>query len=239
MVPAPLRSSRMPDRIVVDRRRDESGEQGGLGQGDLERLLAEVRLGRGLDPVRAVAEVHRVQVPGEDPVLTQTLLELPREIRLADLAPDRLLVPDVELLDELLRDRRAALDHLAGRGVDVRGSQQRAQVEAGVIVEALVLDRDHRVADHVGDLRGTDEHPVLPGVQGGDQRTVGRVDERRLRERVRVLTCLPQGGEIAGRNREGEHEQADHEGPRASGHGSTILPRVEPSHLPRVEPSHC
>ena len=60
--------------------------------------------------VRAVPEVDRVQVRGEDLVLRPLLLELPRERRLLQLARDRALSTPVScVLDELLRDRRAAL----------------------------------------------------------------------------------------------------------------------------------
>jgi hypothetical protein len=230
VVTTTLGPSRMTDRVVVDRRGDQAGERSRLRQGELERLDPEVGLRSSQDPVRAVAEVHGVEVPGQDPVLAQPLLELPREVCLTDLAPDRQFVTDVELLHELLGDRRAALDDLASGGVSVGGSQQRPHVQPRVIVEALILDRDHRVAHDIGDLPRADDHPVLARVQRGDQRPVGRVDEGGLREGVRVLARLVERGEVARGCCEGEHEHADQEGPRARGHGFTILPRVEASH---------
>ena len=150
-VATPLRAVRMRDGVVVHRRLDQTGEQRGVRERELERRHVEVRLGRGLDAVRAVAEVHGVQVLRQDPILGEPLFELPCEVGLADLAADRLLLADVDLLHELLRDRRAALDDLAGRGVDVCRAQERPQVDPLVVVEALVLDRDDRVADDIGD----------------------------------------------------------------------------------------
>jgi hypothetical protein len=150
-VAAPLGAVGVRHRVVVDRRGDETGEQRGLIQSEIEGWLVEVRLGRGLDPVRTVAEVHRVQVLREDPVFAEPVFELPSQIRLADLASDGLLLTDVHVLHELLGDRGATLDDLAGRRVHVCGPEQRAQIDAVVVVEALVLDRDDGVSDDVRD----------------------------------------------------------------------------------------
>jgi hypothetical protein len=103
---------------------------------------------RGLaDPVRAVPEVDRVQVRGQDPVLVVAvpLFELPRERRLLELARDRAVVRHVGVLDELLRDRRAALDDGLVLDVCEQRAADRVQVDAVVLVEALVLDRDDRL----------------------------------------------------------------------------------------------
>jgi hypothetical protein len=67
--------------------------------------MPEVRDRRLVDAVGAVPEVDRVQVRSQDLLLRPLLLELPRKRRLAQLAADRALVPDVGVLDELLRDR--------------------------------------------------------------------------------------------------------------------------------------
>jgi hypothetical protein len=48
---------------------------------------------------------------------------------------------------------------------------------------ALVLDGHHRVLDALGDLPDGDGDPVLLGVEGGDQATVGVVDLRGLGQR--------------------------------------------------------
>ena len=105
-----LRSARMLGRVVQRRVRRQSGEQRRLRQRQALGALAEVRPGGLLDPVGAVSEIDRVQVREQDPIFRPALLELPGERRLAHLAGDRPLVPDVGVLDELLRDRRPAFD---------------------------------------------------------------------------------------------------------------------------------
>src|SRR5205823_10050881 len=113
------------------------------------RMLGEVGLRRGLDAVRVVAVVDGVQVLVEDARLRPLARELDREARLLHLAPEGALVADVELADELLRDRRAALDHLAGTDVLPRGAGDALVVDAAMLVETPVLDRDRR-ARHPG-----------------------------------------------------------------------------------------
>ena len=145
-VVAPLRgSARMLRRVVERRVGGQPGEQCGLGQREAAGALAEVRPRRLLDAVGAVAEVDRVQVGEEDPVLRPRLLELPGERRLAHLARDRLLVADVGVLDELLRDRRATLDDALGADVLHERAHDAARVDAVVLVEPAILDRDDRL----------------------------------------------------------------------------------------------
>jgi hypothetical protein len=108
---------RVRDRVVARRVGRDPGEERGLGEGELRGAVAEVRQRGLLDAVRAVAEVDGVQVGGDDPVLVVLLLELPGERRLLDLAADRAVVPDHRVLDELLRDRRAALHDALVRDV--------------------------------------------------------------------------------------------------------------------------
>ena len=84
----------------------------------LVRLL-EVEPRRRLDAVGAVARVHLVAVDREDLFLGVALLDLDREDGLADLALERLLVGEAELLlevaRELLRQRAGALRARAAR----------------------------------------------------------------------------------------------------------------------------
>ena len=90
-------------------------------------------------------EVDRVQIGGQDLILRPLLLELPRERRLEELAADRLLAGQVGVLDELLGDRRAALHRTVVRDVGPERARHAADVDAAVLVEALVLDGDDRV----------------------------------------------------------------------------------------------
>ncbi len=152
-------------------------------------MLAEVRLRGGLDPVGAVPEVDGVEVGLEDLVLAELLLELHREQRLADLLRDRTLREDiglhavgigrvgtgVDVLHELLGERRGALHRAALHDVGVGGTQDAADVDPGVVVEVVVLGGDHGV-DHVRrDLRQ------------GHQRAIDRPVQRREQMPVAVI----------------------------------------------------
>ena len=55
--------------------------------------------------------------------------------------------PDVHVPDELLADRRAALDDLPGADVGPERTQDADVVDAAVLVEALVLDRHGRLRE--------------------------------------------------------------------------------------------
>ena len=65
------------------------------------------------------------------------------------------------VLDELLLDRRRALQVAFVLDVLDEGACDPADVDAAVGPEALVLDRDHRVLDDRWDLRGRDDYTVL------------------------------------------------------------------------------
>ncbi len=156
----------------------------------------------GLDPVGAVAEVDRVQVVAEDPVLRPPARELVGERRLAQLLEDGALVLGGELdLHVLLRDGGRALDGAALGRVLEGGAQDAAHVDAGVRPEAAILDRDHRLLHHRGDLllRQVDA-PVIAG-ERPDLVAALVEQDRRLRRRVQRLELREVRGEC--------HEQAE------------------------------
>ena len=152
----------MLHRVVERRARGDPGQQRRLRERQLRGALAvEVRARRLEDPVRAVPEVDRVEVGGEDPVLRPALGQLPGERRLAHLAGDRLVVAAVRVLDVLLRDRRAALDHRLVADVLPRSAQDPADVDPVVLEEPLVLDGDDRLLHDRRDLVGAHEDAAL------------------------------------------------------------------------------
>jgi hypothetical protein len=210
--------------VEVVRRGDRAGEGRGLRERQVLRVLVEELAGSRLHAVGPLAEVDRVQVPREDLLLRELLLELPCERRLVDLAPERPLVADVEVLHELLGDRRAALDDAAGSQVDVCGSKQRPAIDPVVVPEALVLDRDGRILDRLRHLRVRQDDAILAGVQFRDEGAVGGVQERGLRQhaglRVLELRKAARGGGD-GHDEEAERGRAPHlHGP------SMILPGI-------------
>ena len=168
----------MGDRVVEVRVLGDRREQRRLGRVDVFARVPEVDAAGLLDAVGAVAEVDRVQVGGQDPVLRPDLLELPGERRLAQLARDRRGVAVVGVLDELLGDRRAALDGAAVGDVGPERAQDAAQVDPAVLVEALVLDRDDRVLDPGRDVGRGDDRPA-PASRAGSRGSSGRRSRRR------------------------------------------------------------
>ena len=105
-----------------------------------------------------------------------------------------------------------------------------------MLVEALVLDRDHRVLDVRRDLCVGVDDPVLGTAEDRDLRSVGRV-ERRVDRRAELRLGLELGELVGDRHdhpedgrHEGERRQAQHRyrnrhprdarDPRAQAHGS-------------------
>mgnify|MGYP000916171738 CR=1 FL=1 len=100
-----------------------------------------------LDAVAAVPEVDVVQVELEDLVLGELLLEPAREERLPDLALVGALGVEEQVLDDLLRDRRAALARAPALEVHEHRAPDAQVVEPLVLVEAGVLGREDRELD--------------------------------------------------------------------------------------------
>ena len=187
------------ERVVLGGRLRQPGDQRRLGQVELRDRLREVGLGGGLDADRGPTVRGpvggRVQVLGEDLRLRVLPLVLLRPGRLADLPLDRLLgVGDVEVADQLLRDRRASLDRGAGLQVLPARAHDRPVVDPAVLVEVLVLDRHRGVLEHPGDLFGGHRVPdrvrldvaQALAVGGEHHRVAARLDRLQLVERWRV-----------------------------------------------------
>ena len=140
-------------RVVERRAADDRGEEGALGGGQLRDVLVEVGLRRGLDAVRAAAVVDGVEVVLEDLVLGLLLVDLERDEDLAGLARQRAVGGEEVVLDVLLGDRRAALGRLAALDRHPDRPRDAGRRDAVVLVEVLVLRREHRLLHVVGHLR--------------------------------------------------------------------------------------
>ena len=155
------------DRVVRRRRLEHRREQGGVGGIEILGRRAEVVLGGALDAVRVVSEVDGVEIRGKDLVLRPALLKLPRERRLAHLALHRLRARQVRVLDELLRDGAGTLVRTGREAIEERAGDA-VQVDAVVLIEALVLDRDDGILHHLRDAVTLDDHARLVGTENGD-----------------------------------------------------------------------
>ncbi len=164
-------------RVVRRRRLGQPGQHRGFGQGDVLHVLAEVDLLGAGKAVGALAEVDLVHVQLEDLVLRQAGLDLVGQQHLVDLARIRLLAGEEEVARHLHGDGRGALRQAA-----VQVGQPRAQhadeVDAAVLIEAVVLDGEHGALHHVGHLRDRHEAAALLA-EFADQDVVGGVDPQR------------------------------------------------------------
>ena len=149
--------------------------------------------------------------------LLHRVLELPGEHGLADLALVGALVADVGVLDVLLGDGRAALDHAAGAQVLHHGARDAEVVDAVVLVEALVLHGHRGLLHDVGDLVARDEHAVLAAVQFGDEDLAGAVVDGGV-DGQRVPLQVVERREVAGEGVDGAggYREAGDEGEQQS-----------------------
>ncbi len=155
-----LLAGRAGDRpVVLVRRLEEGGQVGALLDGQVLGVDAVVGLGGGLDAVGAATVVAGVDVAGEDVVLGLLPVQLQGDDQFLQLARDRLVLGQVVVLDVLLGDRRTALRALAGQGVE-HAARGALEVDAGVLVERLVLGGDEGALDVLGDLGEVDDLAV-------------------------------------------------------------------------------
>ncbi len=181
LVAPPERSLRVEDRVVLGGRLRQPGQHRLLRQVELPDRLGEVDLRGGADADRGGAFDRPVggdvEVLAEDLLAGVALGVLDRQLRLDDLALEGpLRVADAEVADELLGDRRAALDGLAGFEVLQLGPGDPLQVDAAVLVEALVLDRDRRQLQLLGNAPDRDRCARFVGIDQAELAAVGGVD---------------------------------------------------------------
>ena len=186
-----LRPSRLgvvgpAERVVGRRRLGQAGEQGRLVEREILRVHAEVRLGRGVDPVRLLPEVDVVQVRREDAVLAPLLVELNREARLGELSAERLLRREVEVAYELLLDRGRPLRDPARGDVALQRAHDPDVVDPVVLVEAPVLGVDDRLAHHGTDPLQRDGSSVAGRAEQPEPRAVARQEDARLGRALRL-----------------------------------------------------
>ena len=180
VVPADPVAFRIADRVAAGRELRGARQGGDLVQGQFGQRLAVVELrGRG-DAVGPVPEEALVEVQLEDLVLAQLALHFQRQQHLGELARVAVLGGQVELAGNLLGDGRAARDALVvGGGQQPDGAGHALVVDAGVLVEPVVLDRDEGLRDVLGDFLDLDR--ITPRLtEQCDQLAVARMDVKRL-----------------------------------------------------------
>ena len=130
---------------VFGRRLEQAGEHRRFGQRQVARRFAEVEIRRRLHAERAAAHVSAVEIELEDLVLGEMGLQPEGEEGLVDLALERALVGEEQVLGELLGERRAALHRAGGAGVDGQRAGGADRVDAPMVIEAAILGGDQRL----------------------------------------------------------------------------------------------
>ena len=160
----------LPGALGIPKRRvgvggaDHPGQRRRLGEIEVRHLLAEVVAGRLADAGdrdrAAPPEVDLVQVGLEDLVLGVAGVEHHGHDRLVRLAPEGALGREVEVLHELLRERRAALLHPPGQRRKER-AEESAHGHAAVAIEVAVLRHEHRVDQRARRVREPDHGAIF------------------------------------------------------------------------------
>ena len=149
-------------RIPVAGGRDDAGEHRRLGHSQVFRVLAEVRLGGGLDAVGAAAEIDGVEIVAQDGVFVLRLRDLDRQYGFLELAHVGGGLAEVIPFRVLLGDGGSALAGALGDVVDQRPCDA-LEIDAAVRVERAVFGGDHGLAHVFRQYGAVDDLTVLLG----------------------------------------------------------------------------
>ena len=217
-------------RGIFRRRLEEAGEHRRFGEVDVAHVLAEIVLRRGRHAERASAHVHPVEIHAEDLLLRQVGLQPDREEGLLDLALERALVREEDVLGELLGDGRAALDDAVRLRIGDHGAEEADEVDAVMLEEAPVLRGDDRLDQRVGQL--VDRHGAL--VDDAPMADLVAVAVEEGHGIVVLGAPVPPGGVEGGqRQRQHQHRSGGAERHRLAGELEDELPR--PAHPEAAE----
>ena len=161
-----LGEPRMMQRVEAIGRADHAGDRRHLADRQVARLLGKVEFGGLPDAVdsllAALPEVDIVDVVFQDLVLGIPALGDVRHQHFLDLALPVALAGQKEVLHQLLGQRRAALAHVARREVDPGGLDDADQIDAVMLVKAMVLGGEDRVDEAGRNLRERHQAALLP-----------------------------------------------------------------------------
>ena len=158
-VGAGARGRQVDVRRELGRRLEQAGEHRRFGEVHVARRLVEIELRRRVDAERAAAHVGAVKVELQDVPLGEARFEPEGEKELLELAVERALEGEKEVLGELLGERRAALHGLARPDVLHEGARGAEEVDAEVLEEAPVFGGEGRLDHVVGDF--LERHGVI------------------------------------------------------------------------------
>jgi hypothetical protein len=197
---------------IARRRLDQARDHRRLGQRQVGPAVAEELSGSGVDAIGPAAEIDLVEVELEDLVLGELAFERERQHRLAQLAPEIIFVRQEDGARDLLRDGRRALQPTSFAAVlpgELERAREADRIDAEVAAKAAILDRDHRVAHHAGDVAIGDPLAVA-GAQRHDHRAVGGVNADHLPVGRRLELVVARQRSARGVDRDHQRDQRQH-----------------------------
>ncbi|CUJ46074.1 Uncharacterised protein [Achromobacter xylosoxidans] len=178
VVLADLGAREIGDGVEARRRLGNAGQHRGLGRRDFGQRLAQVGARGGGEAIGAVTQVDLVHVELEDLVLGELGFNLVGQQQFVELARIGLFGRQVEVARHLHGDRAAALGLGLLDEVHEHGTHHAHPVDAAMLVEAVVLGRQHRLAHHRRDLVEA-QHVAVFFAVFADEDLVGGIDAQR------------------------------------------------------------
>jgi hypothetical protein len=186
---------------VFARSLEQAGHHGCLRKGEVAHALAEIEIGCGFDAEGAAAHIGAVEVKLQYLFLGQVRFQPQREEGFLDLAFQRALVGQEQVLGELLGEAGTALNHGIGADIFGHGAHEAENIDAVMVEEAAILRCKNRLDDMIGHL--VDRHRIA-------------LDEAALADFVAV--AVEEGDSeivlrapVPGRFLEGRHGQRQHD----------------------------
>ena len=173
-----LRRAIRPPRF---RRLRQGDQQRRFGEGELQRLLAEIGERGRPHPFEIAAEGSEREVSVERALFADLALDLESARDLPELGRERPLRPRLDEPRDLHGERRAAADHAAFDEPLRACADERADVDAVVLIEPPVLIGDeHREIARIDVVRGRGQAPApVRQCEGPQQSAVAIDDDRR------------------------------------------------------------
>src|SRR5262249_32277077 len=188
--------------VVVVRPLRQSGKISGFGNRQLVHRFVEIQQRRRRYAISTVAEINFVEIEFENLLLRIGAFDAQRQQRFFDLTLERHLIGKKEILRDLLSNGGGALRAAAASVIfDVQhaGAGDAVYVDAGMLIEILVLGRDESIDDKFRDRLNRQIEPPFLGIFR-EQRAIAGVDARHHRRFVilklriirQVLGKMPQ-----------------------------------------------
>ena len=140
----------------------------------------EIRLGRGLNAISAPAEINVVQVHFQNLRFAGLGLQLQRQPHFLQLAGHGFPGAQVAQLHQLLGDGTGPFGVVPGAEIGAQRAENADQVDAVMLVKAQILGRQESVLHLLRHLGQRNAHPVLGGLDFGDEFPVPVIDRAGL-----------------------------------------------------------